>query len=168
VRRTADGYMTISVIADAEFEGMCRALELPDLLADARFGDTASRLRHFDALGAAIDAATRRRSSAELSARLLAEDVPHALVNTAETLPADPQVVANALLVESEHPTAGRMRAPRPPVRFEATPASLRLPAPLLGEHSDALLDELGVGAAECSALRAGGVVGGGPREPAA
>ena len=159
VRKAADGYLTISVIADAEFEGLCRALELPALRDDPRFADTASRLQHFEALGAALDRATRDRNLADLTARLAAEDVPHAPVNTAETLPRDPQVVANALLVESEHPAAGRMRMPRPPVRFEATPASLRDPAPLLGQHTEAVLAELGLAAAEIAELRTAGVV---------
>ena len=69
-------------------------------------------------------------------------------------------MIANELLVESEHPSAGSMRTPRPAPRFESTPAELRLPAPGLGEHSDEILAELGVTGEELRTLRAEGVVG--------
>jgi crotonobetainyl-CoA:carnitine CoA-transferase CaiB-like acyl-CoA transferase len=67
--------------------------------------------------------------------------------------------VANGTLVESAHPALGRIREPRPPARFERTPAAIRGPAPRLGEHSDAVLAELGRSAAEIAALRASGAV---------
>ena len=68
--------------------------------------------------------------------------------------------MASGVLVESEHPSAGAMRTPRPAPRFERTPAELRLPAPGLGEHSDEILAELGVAGEEQRALRAAGVIG--------
>jgi crotonobetainyl-CoA:carnitine CoA-transferase CaiB-like acyl-CoA transferase len=160
VRRTADGWMTIFAIADAEFIGLCRALGRADLLADERFCDTTGRLRHADALAAILDQATCARKTADLCARLEAEDVPHAPVNRIETLHEDAQVVANALLVEMEHPTAGRLRTPRPVARFDATPASLRRPAPSLGEHGAEVLRELGMASGEIETLRAARVVG--------
>lgn len=63
------------------------------------------------------------------------------------------------MIVESTHPVAGPMRQPRPAARFAATPASLRSPAPVLGEHTDIVLAETGVDSAEIRALRAAGVV---------
>ncbi len=160
VRRTLDGFMTIFAIADAEFAGLCRALGRPDLTRDERFRDTAGRMRHADVLAALLDDVTCAQTNASLCARLEAEDVPHAAVNRLETLHEDPQVVANALLAEVEHPRAGRMRTPRPVARFDATPASLRLPAPLLGEHGVELLRELGLAAGEIDDLRAKQIVG--------
>ena len=160
VRRTADGFMTIFAIADREFEGLCRALGRPELASDERFRDTAGRMRHADALAAILDEVTAQRSSAELSARLSAEDVPHAPVNRVAAIHEDPQVIENALLVEMLHPTAGRVRTPRPVARFERTEASLRRPAPRLGEHGDELCRELGLDAARIAALREAGVLG--------
>jgi formyl-CoA transferase len=72
---------------------------------------------------------------------------------------ADPQVAANGLIVESVHPHAGPLRQPRPAARFEATPAEIRTPAPVLGEHTDAVLSETGLSAKEIDALRTEGVV---------
>lgn len=160
VRRTRDGHMTIFAIADAEFAGLCRALGRPELAHDERFRDTAGRLRHADVLAELLDAVTREHTTASLCARLEAEDVPHAPVNRLETLHEDAQVVANQLLVELEHASAGRLRTPRPIARFDATPAALRRPPPSLGEHGAELLGELGLGPDEIDALRARRIVG--------
>jgi crotonobetainyl-CoA:carnitine CoA-transferase CaiB-like acyl-CoA transferase len=160
VRRTADGFMTIFAIADAEFEGLCRALGRPELMLDERFRDAAGRMRHADVLAGILDEATGAHTTATLCARLAREDVPHAPVNRLETLHEDAQVVANGLLVEVEHPCAGRLRTPRPVARFEATPATLRRPAPSLGEHGVEVLRELGLPADEIERLRAQQVLG--------
>lgn len=69
------------------------------------------------------------------------------------------QVVANQIIVESEHPHAGPMRQPRPAARFDRTPAALRGFAPLLGEHTDQLLAEAGVATEELAALHEQGVI---------
>ncbi len=160
LRPTADGFMTIFAIADAEFAGLCRALGRPELTQEERFRDTAGRFRNADALAVILDEITRSQSTASLCARLEAEDVPHAPVNRLETLHEDPQVVASALLVEMEHPLAGRFRTPRPVARFDVTPALLRGPAPSLGEHGDEVLRELGLATSEIEDLRAQKILG--------
>ena len=101
----------------------------------------------------------RTRSSEEWLAQLDREQVPCAPIQTREDLLTDPQVAANELIVESTHPHAGAMRQPRPAARFEGTPATLRSFAPTLGEHTDAILEELGVGADEIASLRASGTI---------
>jgi len=85
--------------------------------------------------------------------------VPCAPILTRQDLFTDPQVAANEMIVESTHPHAGPMRQPRPAARFEATPSDLRIPAPMLGEHTDAVLGECGIGADEIASLRAAGVL---------
>ncbi len=74
--------------------------------------------------------------------------------------PTHPQVQANQTLVETQHPQMGRLRQPRPPVRFEATPAEIRRPAPALGAHTDEVLQTLGLSSTELADLRAKGIVG--------
>jgi len=160
VRPTADGFMTIFAIADREFEGLCRALGRPELALDERFLDTAGRMRHADVLAGILDETTRSRTTASWCERLAAEDVPHAPVNQLETLHEDEQVLANALLVEMEHPRAGRLRTPRPVARFDVTPATLRRPAPSLGEHGVEVLREMGLPASEIDDLRAKKILG--------
>ena len=98
--------------------------------------------------------------TAEWLERLDAEQVPCAPILSRAELLTHPQIQANELIVESEHPHAGPMRQPRPAARFDATPAEIRRPAPLLGEHTDELLHELGLTPAEITALRNAGVIG--------
>ena len=74
-------------------------------------------------------------------------------------IPAHPQIIANGLIVDDEHPVAGPLQQPRPAARFSATPAAAAAPAPLRGQDTDAILDELGYSAAEREALRADGAV---------
>jgi crotonobetainyl-CoA:carnitine CoA-transferase CaiB-like acyl-CoA transferase len=159
VFETADGFITAGAVSDAEWEGLCRALEREEWLADPRFATAAGRVKHADARLEQTAEVLRTRTSGEWLARLEACDVPCAPVYSREQVLRDPQVIANELVVESVHPHAGPMRQPRPAARFERTPASIRLPAPLHGEHTDAILAELGIDPPAIAALRERGVV---------
>ncbi len=156
---TADGYITVGVVSDAEWLGLTRALERPEWLDDLRFKTPAGRVKYADARLELTAEVLQTRTSAEWLARLDAEQVPCAPILSREDLLTDPQIAANALIVESEHPQAGRMRQARPAARFDGTPAELRIPAPLLGEHTDAVLTELGVSSEQVAALRATGAI---------
>jgi len=82
-------------------------------------------------------------------------------INTIPQVVEHPQVIARGALVEMDHPRAGTVRMVGAPVRLSATPGSVRTPAPLLGEHTDAVLrDLLGLQTAEIDTLRAAGVIG--------
>jgi len=159
---TADGHLIYFAANDAEMHGLYRALGHPEWCADARFATIEGRRQpgNFETLGAHLDAAFRTWKTSELLPRLVAEQVAAGAVLSLEEVLEDPQLVHNGAVVEREHPAAGRMREPRPPVRFEKTPAEPGRPAPLLGEHGDEILEELGVDAEERLALRAEGVVG--------
>ncbi|MSQ47603.1 MAG: CoA transferase [Deltaproteobacteria bacterium] len=159
VFETADGYITVGVVSDAEWLGLTKALEHPEWLEDARFKTPAGRVKYADARLEMTAEVLTTRTSTEWLARLDAEQVPCAPILRREDLFTDPQIAANHLIVESEHPSVGRMRQPRPAARFEKTPAELRSPAPLLGEHTQAVLAELGISEIESNALRERGVV---------
>ncbi|MBI3301974.1 MAG: CoA transferase [Deltaproteobacteria bacterium] len=160
VFETADGYITVGVVSDAEWAGLVRAVGHPEWLDDPRFQTPAGRVKHADARLELTAEALKTRTSAEWLARLDAEQVPCAPILNREDLLTDPQVAANGLIVESDHPHAGRMRQARPAARFEGTPAELRSPAPLFGEHTDAILMELGIAPEQLAALRAAGAIG--------
>ncbi|MCZ6659729.1 MAG: CoA transferase [Gammaproteobacteria bacterium] len=157
VFETVDGYVTAGALSDAEWHGMCRALEREDLLSDPRFGSVAERSKNFGALIEAADGAMKKKTSAEMLARLDAEDVPNATILSRDEMVTSPQVEANELVVEYTHPHAGPMREPRPAARFDVTPSSIRRPAPSLGEHTDEVLKEIGV--EDIEALRSAGVI---------
>jgi crotonobetainyl-CoA:carnitine CoA-transferase CaiB-like acyl-CoA transferase len=159
VFETADGYITVGVVSDAEWRGLTTALEHPEWLADARFKTPAGRVKYADARLEMTAEVLTSRTSTEWLARLDAEQVPCAPILRREDLFTDPQIAANNLIVESEHPSAGRMRQPRPAARFEKTPAELRSPAPRLGEHTEAVLAELGITEEERTSLQERGAI---------
>lgn len=157
---TADGYITAAAVSDKEWQGMTRALERPEWLEDPRFSTPASRVKYADMRLEMTAEVLKERTSAEWLKRLDAEQVPSAPVNRKPDVLTDPQVHANDLIVESDHPHAGHMRQARPAARFEGTPTELlRQPAPLLGEQTDAVLTELGLSAARLAELREAGTI---------
>jgi crotonobetainyl-CoA:carnitine CoA-transferase CaiB-like acyl-CoA transferase len=157
---TADGHLTVTAITDAQFAGACRAVGRPELADDPRFRTLPGRVSHIREIVEEFGEILRTRPTAEWCERFEKEDVPHAPVNPLERLHEDPQLVANGTLLEHQHPRAGRLREPRPAARFEKTPAGVRGHAPSLGEHTEAVLGELGLGAEHVAALRRDGVVG--------
>ncbi len=159
VFETEDGFITVGAVSDREWEGLARSVGHPEWLEDARFRTPAGRVKHADARLELTGAALATKSSAEWLERLDAAQVPCAPILSREALIDDAQVVANGLIVESDHPHAGRMRETRPAARFDRTPSALRRPAPLLGEHTDAVLSELGLARERLAELREAGVV---------
>jgi crotonobetainyl-CoA:carnitine CoA-transferase CaiB-like acyl-CoA transferase len=157
-----DGWATTMALSDAEFEGLCGALDISDVAHDPRFASIAGRQRHRDELRAILDTRAAARALElpldEAEARFEAAHVPFGRVNRVEDLPADPQVAASGIFVESDHPIAGRVREARPAPRFSATPARAGGPAPRIGEHTREVLAEIGL-AAETEALLAAAVV---------
>ncbi len=159
VFETTDGYITVGAVADAEWEGLARTVGHPEWLEDPRFRTPAGRVKHADARLELTAGALATRSSAEWLERLDAAQVPCAPILSRDALIHDEQVKANELIVESDHPHAGRMRETRPAARFDRTPSELRRPAPLLGEHTDSVLAELDFSPEQVAELREAGVV---------
>jgi crotonobetainyl-CoA:carnitine CoA-transferase CaiB-like acyl-CoA transferase len=150
---TADDYITVAVQSDREWAALTRALERPDWLQDARFKSPALRQQNIDARLAMTQDVLKIRTAAEWLERLDAEGVPCAPVLTRTGLLHHPQIAASGIVVETDHPIAGRLRQARPAARFSATPAGIRSGAPALGEHTHEVLGALGYSAAEIDAL---------------
>jgi crotonobetainyl-CoA:carnitine CoA-transferase CaiB-like acyl-CoA transferase len=157
--RTNDGHVNVGVANNAIFERFCRALDLDELLADPRFSDNPTRVAHRKELVPVIEKRIAALSKAEIVRRLREANVPVGPINTLDEVFSDPVVRHLGLIAEVDHPTAGRVRAPGIPVRLSGTPPSVRTPPPLLGEHTDAVLHELGYSDAEIGALRRDGAV---------
>ena len=159
IYETATGYITVSTMTDEQWQGFCRAAKRPDLLADERFKTVGGRHRHGDERLALMQEALLTQPAEQWLDLLDAEGVPCAPVLTRSQAIAHPQLQASGIMVETEHPHAGRLRQARNAARFEV-PFEVRRGAPLLGEHTRELLDELGYSAEEVDALGAQGVVG--------
>ena len=160
--QTADGHIVWWAGTDAEYFGLFRALGHGEWCEDARFCTPRARLENADALGAELLRAISRFATEDLCARMEAEDVPAGPVKSLDALLDDAQIRHNQSVVETEHPTAGRFRMARPAARFSKTAAPVPAPrsAPLLGEHSDEVLTELGYNTTRIQTLRAEGVLG--------
>ncbi len=156
---TADGHLVFFAVTDAECQGLFRALGRPEWCEDPRLRDLLSRIQHRELYEELVYGEFRKWSTREILARLAAEALPAAPVLSLEEVLADPQVRHNGILVERDHPTAGRIRQPRPAARFDRTPSEPGRLAPLPGEHTDEILAELGIDPEERRRLREAGVV---------
>ena len=157
--RASDGHVNVGVANNALFERFCRALELDDLLADARFVDNPARVAHRREIVPIIEKRLAALSKDEVVRRLREANVPVGPINRLDEVFADPVVRHLGLVAEMDHPTAGRVRAPGIPVRLSGTPPSVRTPPPLLGQHTDEVLRDLGYSEGEIVALRRDGAV---------
>ena len=159
IYETRNGFMTAAVMTNKEWAALTRALERPEWLEDPRFTTTALRDQNIDARLQMIQDVLKTRTTQEWLERLEAEQVPCAPVLTRDQVIAHPQILASGILLESDHPVAGRLRQTRTAARF-ATPTVVRHGAPRLGQHSGEVLSELGLSADDVADLRRQGIVG--------
>ncbi len=164
---TADGWITVSTMKDAEWQAFCTAAGRPDLLQDDRFDTPSKRDDNVNERLAVIQEVLLTRPAAEWLKILPEHDVPCAPALRRFELLDHPQVLASGVIVESDHPVAGRLRQARPAPRFCATPVGPPRGAPMLGEHNREVLSELGLTTEEIDRLVAAGAVGAERHEPA-
>jgi crotonobetainyl-CoA:carnitine CoA-transferase CaiB-like acyl-CoA transferase len=138
----------------------CRTLGVPELIDDPRFASPNARQEHHTELEALAQAAFLERTSAEWIAAFQAAGVPTGPIRTvAEVLDEDPHVRAREMVVEVEHPTIGRMKTLGLPIKLSDTPGGVTRAAPLLGQHTEEVLRELGYADAEIARLREIGAI---------
>jgi crotonobetainyl-CoA:carnitine CoA-transferase CaiB-like acyl-CoA transferase len=150
-----DGWLTIGAGNQANWRRMLEAMELRELADDPRFADNATRMQHLEALVGLLAPRFRQRSTADWLARFAKVGVPAGPVLDVKQMHQDPQTAARKMLVEVEHPLAGKVKTIGLPVKFSATPGKVARAAPILGEHSRDILAEHGYAAAEIEALAA-------------
>jgi crotonobetainyl-CoA:carnitine CoA-transferase CaiB-like acyl-CoA transferase len=155
-----DGWGITTPTSDADFAGMCKAFSVEGA-DDPRVKTIVERAQHVELMREIMDRcyeAAAAMSTAEAIGKLEAERVPCGVVLAPAELVDDPHARAIGLFEESDDPAVGRVRRPRHPGRFGATPAALGGPAPGLGQHTDEVLTELGL-AKRIDELRASGAV---------
>jgi crotonobetainyl-CoA:carnitine CoA-transferase CaiB-like acyl-CoA transferase len=154
-----DGWVFVAAWVDRLWLPFCKAIGLDELGPDPRFATRKDRLEHRRELEQILAPVFRGRPVAHWMDVLEQADVLCAPVNDYPALVRHPQVAATGFITEQDHPRAGRFKTVATPVKLEKTPGTIRTPAPLLGEHTEAVLTEAGFTRAEIASLAARRVI---------
>ncbi|MDH3762082.1 MAG: CoA transferase [Gammaproteobacteria bacterium] len=154
---TRDGWVNVGAANQANWLRLVEVMEQPELAADARFVDNSARMQNLPALIEILTRSFRQRDTADWLTRLQSVGVPASPVLSIGDMLKDPQVLAREMVVDVEHSRLGTTKALGSPVKFSATPTSIRQGAPLLGEHTREILSEFGYADSEIDALVAAG-----------
>jgi len=155
---TSDGFVNVAVGSEGLWQKFCDALGMP-IVADPRFATNAARVAHRQELLDLLIPVFARRTTAEWVTRLLEAGVPAGPISRISEVMTDPQVLHREMVVDLQHPRAGRITVNGVPVKLSETPGGIRTPPPVLGEHTADVLRGLGVSHDEIEALRAEGVI---------
>jgi crotonobetainyl-CoA:carnitine CoA-transferase CaiB-like acyl-CoA transferase len=152
-------HVALSTSIEAMARRLFTAIGRPELIDDPRFATNAARLAHVEALDSIIQTFIGARDRDEVLAFFAAADVTVGPVYDASELLSDPHIAGRAAIVELQDETIGSLPMHNVTPRLSATPGALRTRAPHLGEHTRAILAELGLDSAAIDALAAGGVI---------
>ena len=156
---TGNGWIAIGAANQRNWERLVQAMERTDLLQDARFASNSERMAHLPELVETLTETFKTCSTEAWLAALEAAEVPCGPVLALDQVYQYPQTQARNMEIQIDHPIAGRVHAIGFPVKYSATPPQLYRPAPVLGQHSFAILEKLGMSPEECRQLEADGVI---------
>jgi crotonobetainyl-CoA:carnitine CoA-transferase CaiB-like acyl-CoA transferase len=153
VTATADGYVAIITVTDAQWCGLVQAAGLDHVLADPQLATVAGRMRHGGQVMREVAARLAGLPTADVVAAMRSSDVPCMPVLTLAAVAEQEQLAATGTIEEIDHPRLGRIRQPRPAARFVGDAESPRWPSPGAGEHTREVLAEVGFGDEEIDRL---------------
>ena len=145
IYKTIDRYITAGAVSDAEWTGMCNALDMKEFIADERFATSAARVINAEERKKITGDEIKKWHSEEILERFQAEGVPSAPLLDRMELMDHEQIIANQTILREKYEGFGEIRQARPAALFEGTPSKIKRPAPKLGEHSQEILNHLGV-----------------------
>jgi crotonobetainyl-CoA:carnitine CoA-transferase CaiB-like acyl-CoA transferase len=149
-----DGEIVIAVGNDEIWKRFCEAVDLPQLANDPRFATNKDRMEHYEAMRLPIDRAFRAKTNKEWVEILNAAGVANGEVRDIGQMLNDPQLAARDMVETLMHPTVGATKVIGAPIKLSETAATVRTPPPVLGQHTDAILAEIGYDEAAIAALR--------------
>ena len=157
---TRDGDIMLGGGNDRLFGILCGKLGHPEWTADPRFVTNAQRVANRDALEDLITSVTRTKTTAEWLQVLEGSGMPYAAINDVQQTMGHPHVLARGMVKEVDHPACGRVKLVNTPVKYSEAEPGVRMPPPMLGQHTDEVLEGLlGLGREEVEGLRREGVV---------
>jgi len=156
-----DGSVVIAAANDKLWQLVCQTIGQPELANDVRFDTNAKRVNRHAEIKPIIEHWTRQHCIDDIVSNMLDAGVPASPINTIDRLVNDPHIaVAREMFVDLEHPKAGPMKLTGAHIKLTGTPASLRTPAPLLGQHNQEIFGGLlGMAAESIKELQKEGIV---------
>jgi crotonobetainyl-CoA:carnitine CoA-transferase CaiB-like acyl-CoA transferase len=156
---TADGWINIGGANQANWERIATLVGAPELITDPRFKTNSDRMANREELARLLGDHLKQRSTADWLDDLDAAGIPAGPINDIAAMAADPQTLAREMVVELDHPKAGKTKAIGLPIKFSETPGKVVTPAPTLGQHTREVLLGVGYTDAEVDALAAEGAI---------
>jgi len=154
-----DGYLVIAAQVDDAWRRLARLVGGDAFAADTRFTTPAGRAANYAEATRIVDAWTRERTVQACLAVLDTAEVPCSAVQTIDQVLADPQIQARNMVIEQDHPVLGKVKLPNLPFRFSDCDTTPKIPAPLLGQHNEAIAASLGYSEADIAAMTKDGVL---------
>ncbi len=151
---SSDGYFILGCANDGLWTRLCGAIARPDLLDDPRFKTNTLRVQHRDACVNLLSDHFLAQPAARWVETISQAGVPCGPINTVSQVVNDPQVHARNMISSLPHPEVPDLRVPGPPMKLQSTPPILRRPPPLLGQHTEEILQELGYSQEQMNELR--------------
>src|SRR5437870_5161217 len=156
----ADGFFIVGCANQGLWERLCKAIGRLDLLANPRFKTNDDRVAHRAECVGTLSEMFRARPMADWVDMISQAGVPCGPINRVSDVVNDPQVLAREMIAAVPHPTVPELRMPNSPLKLTETPPSIRRPPPLLGQHNQEVLAELGYSPQQIAELRRQGVIG--------
>lgn len=158
--KAKDGYVIIAVGNDRLWKKFCDLVNHPELIEDERFVSNVKRTENQKQLKAILDTIFPDKTVDEWLEAIDGAGIPCGPINTVDRVMKDPQVIAREMIVEVDHPVAGKFKMPGIPIKLSETPGTVETPAPLLGQHTEEILHEiLGLSKEEVAKLKEEGVL---------
>ncbi|AYO31405.1 CoA transferase [Biomaibacter acetigenes] len=158
--KTKDGFVIIAIGNDNLWAKFCSVVERTELIDDTRFKTNPDRTKNWKELEPILNEIFSEKTTDEWLEVLEKAGIPCGPINDVERVVKDPQIKAREMLVELEHPVAGKMKVPGIPIKFSETPGQIENPAPLLGQHTEEILaGMLGFSDNEIENLRANKII---------
>lgn len=151
---TADGHIAVGAISQPQFQRLCHMMGRDELANNERYQTNAGRVAHREELIAALQETFRKEKTAVWYERLLTIKIPVSPINDIPTILNDPQIAARQMVQQIEHPTAGMIDLLGPVAKLSETPATIRSAPPILGAHTNEILQALGYDATKIDQLR--------------